>query len=1179
MTSFKSAMRLSQVTNRSCRREKEPSGFALIITVTMMILLSILAVGFLSLSTISLRGSQRDNASQMARSNARLALTLAIGDLQKKLGPDQRISAPASIVRSEAPQGVTGVWNAWSPEDNNKGDTSSKDQQFIGWLASDTLLGKDNLTTSTPYVSPDKIDAAILLGERSIEGRSSFKSDDQRVAANKLPVNSSNDQKGALAWVTFDESIKSRMNLSEPENVQRQVANIARAGSPPRDGVFAIDKLGDVKPDPETARRMISYETSLMATKTDELLAYRPDLSSWSMSLLTDPVHGGLKRDLSTLFANGMSSTQEKQGLYDQAGLITSPSDPPMSLLAGYHDLYKKIGVRGSSRVDPGAGAIAAEVSSSYRPYRNDPRSGGVRINRTAPSEPLLMPTVVRTDIIFSLVTRDVHGNRAASLRSSGYPYLLHLMYLPVVTLHNPYDVPLVFSSIKVNFKDIPIGFQFQVNGQPMTTKMVPLNNLYAAYQTSNQTKEFGITLKSESGSGSSNLRLEPGQTKLFGTPKVPPTWTWADEQPGAGADGVNLFDWRSDKTSNFNLSPTLITQSTTTACGFDVDWLQPTNIQTAAGRTRANGEGVIALRGTETIGVEFGPVAQASNSFSITTEIANGSGRTTASGAINVSYGNVDRLKEIVEEGTSLRYPEKRSFPATFPETDVDGTIRVRDIYEPNTRAVKDYVFAKPFAIFSLSGRTTLESFVPSRPFADSSVACNLADIDLSKGKESPGNQPYELVMMPIRNNTAVIEENRAEEEAYFFGGHGTLRGTSRATFYEIPRIPLQSLAQFRHANLGSSGFHPFTTYTVGESRAHPLIPSDAFQASNPSDNSQMLDHTWLANTALWDSNFLSTMADYTGELFGAGGRSAEDVRKSFFSGEDSLINSRLTPLNPLSEASDIVSLAASDEGWLEIAQYLALKGGFNVNSTSIDAWIATLSCLRDVELTTEDGVVSTGDYAALPRTRRPAGKSIDGQPLMIRENRWQGFRQLNDGQIEELAETIVEKIREQGPFLSLSEFVNRRLGPASDESSLRGVIEAAITESDVNQLMAPDGLELDSTNLGTHDYLSPEAAFGSNTAGAPGELSQGDVLSAIGSHLVVRGDTFVVRAYGESTDNSGKVLARAWCEGVVQRVPEFVDPSDTPETPIASLSETNQRFGRKFKLVSFRWLAPEEV
>lgn len=70
-------------------------GFALVVTLSLMILLTIIAVGLLTLSSISLRSSSQGQAAAEARANARMALMMAIGELQKELGPDSRISTPS----------------------------------------------------------------------------------------------------------------------------------------------------------------------------------------------------------------------------------------------------------------------------------------------------------------------------------------------------------------------------------------------------------------------------------------------------------------------------------------------------------------------------------------------------------------------------------------------------------------------------------------------------------------------------------------------------------------------------------------------------------------------------------------------------------------------------------------------------------------------------------------------------------------------------------------------------------------------------------------------------------------------------------------------------------------------------------------------------------------------------
>ena len=73
-------------------------GFALVATLSLLILLAVLATGLLSLSAVTLRSAGQGSAQAEARANARMALMVALGELQKQMGPDQRISANGAIL-------------------------------------------------------------------------------------------------------------------------------------------------------------------------------------------------------------------------------------------------------------------------------------------------------------------------------------------------------------------------------------------------------------------------------------------------------------------------------------------------------------------------------------------------------------------------------------------------------------------------------------------------------------------------------------------------------------------------------------------------------------------------------------------------------------------------------------------------------------------------------------------------------------------------------------------------------------------------------------------------------------------------------------------------------------------------------------------------------------------------
>ncbi|HEY9248163.1 MAG TPA: hypothetical protein VIO38_03490, partial [Rariglobus sp.] len=102
------------------------------------------------------------------------------------------------------------------------------------------------------------------------------------------------------------------------------------------------------------------------------------------------------------------------------------------------------------------------------------------------------------------------------------------------------------------------------------------------------------------------------------------------------------------------------------------------------------------------------------------------------------------------------------------------------------------------------------------------------------------------------------------------------------------------------------------------------------------------------------------------------------------------------------------------------------------------------------------------------------------------------------------------------------------------------------------------------------------------SRAAYAPGFLTQADLLSAIGPQLTARADTLRIRAYGDvmnpATGSAGPE-ARAWCEAIVQRLPDYVDPQNASTVPPTALAPVNVTFGRRFQIVSFRWLSPDEI
>ena len=273
----------------------------------------------------------------------------------------------------------------------------------------------------------------------------------------------------------------------------------------------------------------------------------------------------------------------------------------------------------------------------------------------------------------------------------------------------------------------------------------------------------------------------------------------------------------------------------------------------------------------------------------------------------------------------------------------------------------------------------------------------------------------------------------------------------------------------------------------------------------------------------------------------------------------------------------------------------HLMVDGMFNVNSTSVDAWHALFAGIRErkVVFRDKDGdlkavAVPDGKRIAVSRfnvatTDQEGDSPVNGVSRDDGMLAWSGVRFLDNAQLRKLAEECVKQVKQRGPFLNFSEFINRRL--SNDNLGIMGALQSAIDYDDASP--APGSINypfksdsdymLEESDLGGNAFETSEAAVGSRFAGIPGYVIQSDILKPIANTLSVRDDTFRIRAYGDSLDENGNVVARAWCEAVAQRVPDPVRPDSTGLNPDAEAPGT--KFGRRFRLVSFRWLAAEEV
>ena len=1175
-----------------------PAGFALVISLSLMVLLTVLSLGLLSLSTLSLRASGRGDARSEAEANARMALMLAIGELQKSLGPDKAITANAEI-QSESPSKpkLMGVWESWDFTEALQGGGApnyeeEKRSRFKGWMVS-TATPSDAATPGFSDMAWDR-SAITLAGAASYGGNLPGSG---ALRAGRVPLAEGGRETGGYAWHVSDESQKSRIHLfrdpSRADTLARKRALLA--GHRPYIAMLGSE-LGFLGNDADAVAFAAADEIGKKVTDLhqaelsgsggiDRLKPLRDDVTPHSLGVLSDVRLGGLKKDLSSMFEFGQSTTGATlpsayagKALYASTHQVTGESDPQWTRLCSCYNTFKLL------------------TTPDTRPLFNQPPVENVAMPRVGskPVQPKYFfpgPMIAKVQVLFSLLTRPPHGGP-----DNGQDGQLHLIYTPIVTLYNPYNVRLSFDMLEVSFQSLPLGFNFQVDGAALNGgKLIPFNELYDAGRTQGgiaksvvlkiaNWRSFDTTVTEinggkaeaqiereadrESSDPKTPVIMEPGQTMIC-SPYIDPS-----SQFGQTGSPNTFFDFGNQLTRSVKTKPGFFGNTV----GYDLDWLNH-NVVRYPRKPKNTALGVTCGVASPTLG--------GSASFEVAAKITVG-GRVRSYGGFQMIYPNLSDL-------------EKGMKQTQFSTTALDSFVANEG---GGDALLSRHANAKPFALFTAMARTTSGGVNEAGVRAQASMPGNLLVNGIYAGKpflfnnaalpltvtnlrnEKPGSQSYELGLEAVTRNTmSKLLQSDARNRTRFITGNTPDQGIKSGSMLEVPGGPMLAIADFRRTNVLASGFGPNLTQPIGNSWVPPVM--NTASASQAGPGYRLLDHSLLANHALYDSFYFSTFAT-------DGDRSPEECFTDFMEGSRPLLSQAFTPhlaagKSLETETSGLFSGGnPNDDTYQKAAAYQLVRGAFNVNSTSVKAWKARLATLRDSKVPVFDltgaglTTVGTERTPVLAMTLPNAGASDTGAPALTdpaRETQWSGFRNLGDAELEELATRIVQEVRKRGPFLSMSDFVNRRMGANSPETR-RGALEAAIEEAKLNANAYPDQLPIQTAHISGADYgfATPEVVTGNPAAGAPGWITQGDLLKLLEPAATVRSDTFVIRVCGEST-RDGEVT-RAHAEAVIQRLPEYVDPSLKPyEDAYAGPDSVNKTFGRRLEMVSFRWLSGAEI
>lgn len=1224
---------LLMFVSKSYQKPSQTRGFVLIVVMTLMGLLLLITMGLLTISSVATRSGSQELAMSEARANAKLALIIALGELQKELGPDQRISANSGLYDTspDTPEAdglksssqILGVWESWqnwlnadmligdggSLSIQDTYETGRHEQLFRKWLVS-----HHDPTTLNNYTAPidsgfgfDDENSVVLVGEGSLGDLDSTASD--QVRGGLLDVIDS----GGLAWWIGAENQKASIQnpLRERKSEDEIRAGIDSLSHMDARGIKGFDKL---PLDEEMTNRYFSTRTAAVALNANgqdpkTLSPYFHSITPHSRSLLVDVRDGRLKRDLSLLFEKDKLPAPFAKTRSQEPGLRPQSSDlrafkPKLrqrtlfswGRMHNFYRMYRKQdnpipNSRLRSQFKPSVGYRGESPYVTMYLNKNKPHATGT-YNDAAYAR---IPIILKHYANIGLQTRKIS--------STPERYAYYFNFAPVTVLWNPYNVRLelpndFLGQTTLFYKNLPMEYKIWVNGEPRGSWQ------YFSFNRNENTLGGDLqTHFTNGGRSRSPIVFEPGEMLIF---------SHAED---------SAHKWR-----NAKFEPGYQPQN------FDSRKMLIPGLENLQGRPRVS----VSLRFSDRLGNNSNHAGSNRGSFAVR--------YTTVKGSIGANQ--ITDSAEVTDADAHM--------PAWFGIDWFQPSQASQTVVPDSPRASAPFQYAddEPYAIASIgiAAKSGAQPDYPSHLKWQSDWRCknwlNASPAFFGTQLLNPTDRnraqcPYYLHFTELDGGVDISAVSpHIGKNGILGSGVAGADQISFAPVLEIPTRPIASLAGFagarllpgwwdesrltREAMLTASdltwmikrmSYHSGVPGVgIGNSFAHPMLEADkvyTYHDVSKCDNrtyseafSDYWDHLMLANDALWDGWFLSSIA--TRDV-GGNPSTAASQAESFFKEGKQLDDVRLEPHLTGLNADSVFANVMADDGWEGIAAYLMVKGGFNVNSTSLDAWKALFHGLlgRPFVYQKPDGSIGTivpgTDQAILSRFHLPTTdlECPDPRSGVFDKNglsRWSGVRYIEKSQLDRLAEECLKQVKLRGPFLNMSEFVNRRL--SNDDLGLRGALQAAIDYDDdspesssINYRYKSSEDMIDLSTSSRMGYSNPKAATGSRYTAIPGYVVQSDVLQAFGNSLTVRDDTFRIRSYGETRNKQGDVIARAWCEAIVQRYPEFLDPENSPKDPAIvrdvsgspsdneNLSDLNKKFGRQLKIVQFRWLGSEEV